>query len=688
MKSLSDYTKILRDTATNLNLHGESVEMLVQMLANALYISEVEHITYSQEASLERASLENSKIQHCVDNMYSVFRGTCPRVMMKIKPSKYITLNPYDLMVTSNNFNIYYLGYYKVTAPGEKESATRSTTSITSTTSAIGTSKIIDTTDVSIDESGENQGTNAGPSIEGLSIDELLKYGYTGSWEYSSATFYPAVDDSDIQILIGFLAPKRIGDKLTVDKIINSNNTYYIDCTANNLSDDMYVEIVQSNGSRERLARTRVFAEHILEHKIFDLTLPSFGSRLFFANYYKDTIGRDSRSIVGMTENTNIHAQFYGYSELGDYNEPELKRVQYKGAELVKFSSEFLKENTVTETSDGLCYIEAIPRDGLNTIHYKASRDRYVSSIIRSNSDIGIYICLGTNDTVWDNVSLIVNQVIVTNIPSSTMNDTLRKLWRDNWKIGIYDYAVIPNSTSNTTTKVKTGGPQEGEFVFPSRQIIAGEGLTGGGSLSSDVSIAVNFGITSNTVARGNHNHDSSYTPLHNTDPDIPNRIAIYDNNGKLTSYKGFLYNKLDYLKNLNQDIMELIGGKSGPGHTHSNISIKAGDGLGGGGTLDQDRYLWVNFGTTWNTVARGDHNHSGVYEPLINMAAGANKIATYNSNGRLSYYPGFDASKLDYLKNLNQDIMELINNSGGSDPDHNHDGRYLKLTGGTVQAT
>lgn len=389
MKSLQDYIDRYSDVANNLGYSGDSVDILIQLLAHASYISEVENISYVQEASLDKATLINSKIQHCVDNMYSVFRGTCPRVMMKIKPSKYITLNPYDLMVTSNNFNIYYLGYYKVTAPGEKEIATRSTTLITSTTSAIGTSKIIDTTDVSIDESGENQGTNAGPSIEGLSIDELLKYGYTGSWEYSSATFYPAVDDSDIQILIGFLAPKRIGEKLTVDKIINSNNTYYIDCTANNLSDDMYVEIVQSNGSRERLARTRVFAEHILEHKIFDLTLPSFGSRLFFANYYKDTIGRDSRSIVGMTENTNIHAQFYGYSELGDYNEPELKRVQYKGAELVKFSSEFLKENTVTETSDGLCYIEAIPRDGLNTIHYKASRDRYVSSIIRSNSDIG-----------------------------------------------------------------------------------------------------------------------------------------------------------------------------------------------------------------------------------------------------------------------------------------------------------
>lgn len=112
MKSLSDYTKILRDTATNLNLHGESVELLVQMLANALYISEVEHITYSQEASLERASLENSKIQHCVDQMYSVYRGANPRVILNFKASKLFQFNPYDEIIKSNNFKVYYLGYY------------------------------------------------------------------------------------------------------------------------------------------------------------------------------------------------------------------------------------------------------------------------------------------------------------------------------------------------------------------------------------------------------------------------------------------------------------------------------------------------------------------------------------------------------------------------------------------------
>lgn len=115
MKSLSDYTRILRDTATNLNLHGESVEMLVQMLANALYISEVEHVTYSQEASLERATLENSKIQHCVNQMYSVYRGANPRVILNFKATKLFQFNPYDEIIKSNNFKVYYLGYFDST---------------------------------------------------------------------------------------------------------------------------------------------------------------------------------------------------------------------------------------------------------------------------------------------------------------------------------------------------------------------------------------------------------------------------------------------------------------------------------------------------------------------------------------------------------------------------------------------
>ena len=75
MKSLQDYIDIYREIANNLQLTGDSVELLVQMMANATYISEVEQVSFANEASLERATLMNSKIQHCVNLMYSVFRG-------------------------------------------------------------------------------------------------------------------------------------------------------------------------------------------------------------------------------------------------------------------------------------------------------------------------------------------------------------------------------------------------------------------------------------------------------------------------------------------------------------------------------------------------------------------------------------------------------------------------------------
>lgn len=442
MKSVQDYIDNFNNIAKNLGYSGESVEVLVQLLANASYISEVENASYMAEASLEKASLMNSKIQHCVDNMYSVFRGSCPRVIMKIKPTKYITVNPYDLLIESPNFRVYYLGYYKVldeegnpantvdskaTDPKTGEStADEDGDSSGSEEETVGSSNIIDITSTVDEESDSGESGDEEEGEESLedwkkhaSLDEVMILdGATGSWEYSSATFYPVLDEeseeddkSNYQILIGFIAPKRLGDNLTIDTVINTSNTYYVDCIAENLSDDMYLMIEtaterDSTGevltSMVRQDRTRIFAEHILSHKIFDMTLPAYGSRLYVANYYKDVNGRNSQELDGITPNARIFAQYYGYSELDDYNSSELKRLQYKGAELVAFSdvidrkgkshpNPFLISEALTqyEDTDGLCFIDAIPRDDLNTIHYKASRDRYVNSILRSNSDIG-----------------------------------------------------------------------------------------------------------------------------------------------------------------------------------------------------------------------------------------------------------------------------------------------------------
>ena len=325
MKSLQNYIDKYREIGKNLGYTGQGVEVLVQMLANASYIGEVENVSYVQESSLEKCSLLNSKIQHCVDNMYSVFRGSCPRVLIKMRPTKYLTMNPYDEIITSQTFSIYYLGYW--------DSAT---------------SKFI----------------------------------------YSSKTFNPVVEgSSETETIIGFLAKETISTSWTID----SYNTYYVDCYEENLSDDMYVKL-----EGNIIPRTRIFAEHILNHDVFDLTLPSFGSRLYIADYYKDTVGRSSKDIIPMTTSSSIEAHYYKLSSLDDYNSTELERVKLQGAELISFTNSELisitgssSDISLEETTIGIYYVKEIDRDGLNTIHYKANRDRYVNSVLRSNSDIG-----------------------------------------------------------------------------------------------------------------------------------------------------------------------------------------------------------------------------------------------------------------------------------------------------------
>ena len=75
------------------------------------YINEVENVSMVKESSIEMASLMNSKIQHCMNEMYSVFRGSCPRVIIRFKSTKYLNFNVFDQICSANSFGVYYLGY-------------------------------------------------------------------------------------------------------------------------------------------------------------------------------------------------------------------------------------------------------------------------------------------------------------------------------------------------------------------------------------------------------------------------------------------------------------------------------------------------------------------------------------------------------------------------------------------------
>ena len=346
MRSLQNYIDIYRSIASNNNLVGDSVEMLVQMLAQASYISEVENVSYVQEASLEKAKLMNSKIQRCMDDMYSVFRGTCPRVILNVRPKAYFTFNMFDEIVKSNSFKVYFLGQY------------------------------------------------TGETV----IDKNSQVATLEGFKYGTVTLSPS--DTPVQIL-GFIASE------TSDRIwqATKSSNYYLDNTDNFLSNDMWVKVGNVGEDGKLIDSTTNFSDHIMEGKIFDLTLPSFGSRLYVANVLREG---------GAPENTIVQARYYKYSTLSNYPNAELKKISIKGTDLVAFSvseagkfsldNRRLVSSTTKEAASesgsaksfsdnkeiapGILLIDSNNRDTISTVHYKASRDRYVNSLLRSNSDI------------------------------------------------------------------------------------------------------------------------------------------------------------------------------------------------------------------------------------------------------------------------------------------------------------
>lgn len=353
MRSLQNYVDIYRTIANNNNLVGDSVEMLVQLLAHASYISEVESVNYIQEASLEKAKLINSKIQRCMDEMYSVFRGTCPRVILNIRPKAPFTFNMFDEIIKSNSFKVYYLGIY-----GDEEAAKFEETS----------------------------------GVDQVAILDGFKYG--------TATLIPTTDETKSYKILGLIAAETSDVTWQVTKTRN----YYFENLSESLSNDMWIKVSQGSSS-EYVGVTRNFSDHIMDGKIFDLTLPSFGSRVYIANVFQEG---------GAPENTSLQARYFKYNTLSDYPKAELKKISLKGTDFVDFDDEFLvsrnlaklKEVKVKDGKDyikvldpeslsesvvstGLLLIDSQNRDTVGTVHYKAMRDRYINSLLRSNSDIG-----------------------------------------------------------------------------------------------------------------------------------------------------------------------------------------------------------------------------------------------------------------------------------------------------------
>ncbi len=184
----------------------------------------------------------------------------------------------------------------------------------------------------------------------------------------------------------------------------------------------------------------------------------------------------------------------------------------------------------------------------------------------RNNSD-GIYLLLGSQGLNWGYINISLENILVTN-----NNNSGKNLWRDGWEIRTM--ATAPSATSSTTTSIKTGGPQEGDFVDPSRQIIAGVGLEGGGSLRNNVTISAKFGTGYNDVARGNHTHGDS---VPSSFSGKSYRVVVTDGTGRVMPSETITTTELECLDGIKSNIQKQLDSKASSNHTHPYLPLAGG---------------------------------------------------------------------------------------------------------------
>jgi hypothetical protein len=202
------------------------------------------------------------------------------------------------------------------------------------------------------------------------------------------------------------------------------------------------------------------------------------------------------------------------------------------------------------------------------------------------------------------------------------------------------------------------------------RTISAGAGLTGGGDLSADRTIAANFGATAGTIAQGNDSRivgaeqtsnkgaANGYAGLNSstvvpsaqlgsgtadtttflrgdntwaTTPAAP-VSSVAGKTGAVTLVKGDVGlanvdNTSDTNKPVSTAQQTALDGKA-----NAAITVSAGTGLTGGGDLTANRTISANFGTAAGTIAQGNDSRITGAEQTANKGA-ANGYAGLNAS-------------------------------------------------------
>lgn len=211
--------------------------------------------------------------------------------------------------------------------------------------------------------------------------------------------------------------------------------------------------------------------------------------------------------------------------------------------------------------------------------------------------------------------------------------------------------AVTPNATTTSTGVVQLAGDLGGTATAPtvpglaskaatSTTITAGTGLTGGGDLSTNRTLAVSFGTAAGTVVQGNDSRITGAEQVANKG--VASGYASLDASGKVPSTQ--IPATAD-ATTLAKGIIQLAGDLGGtavsptvPGlasKVASTITITAGTGLSGGGDLSANRTLSANFGTTAGTIMQGNDSRITGAEQTANKGV-ANGYASLDGTAKV----------------------------------------------------
>jgi hypothetical protein len=197
----------------------------------------------------------------------------------------------------------------------------------------------------------------------------------------------------------------------------------------------------------------------------------------------------------------------------------------------------------------------------------------------------------------------------------------------DSMDAGVTNWAPPPDATTTTKGVIQLAGDLGGTAASPtvpglaskvntSRQVISGTGLTGGGDLTADRTLAVSYGTTAGTAAQGN---DSRITgalqaSVATTKGDLLVATASATIARLGVGTDGYV---------LTADSAQAAGVKwAANAAVPTSRQVISGTGLTGGGDLTADRTLAVAYGTAAGTAAQGNDSRITGAEQTANKGA------------------------------------------------------------------